>query len=315
MRDKLLRLLRDDGFISGEQLAKNLVVSRTAVWKQINTLRGLGYEIESVKNKGYRLISRPDTPISEEVTVGLDTKVVGRELYYFKTISSTNLFAKQLIKEGVKEGAVVVADIQVSGRGRKKRMWFSPEGGLWFSLILFPAIPPHRGMMLTMAASVSVVHAIREITGLSPEIKWPNDILIKGRKVCGVLTELDAEMDRINYSIVGIGVNVNNKLDEGLYGKATTLLEEFGSQVSRVKLLRSILKSFDENYMRLVEGDYGFIRDKWVSLSNIVGREIRVSDDNKTIPGVVSGIDEDGCLVLKTDTGIQRIWSGDVEYL
>lgn len=315
MRDKLLCLLGDDGFVSGERLANDLRVSRTAVWKQIESLRKLGYEIESVKNKGYRLVSRPDVPIPEEIISGLDTQIVGRGVVYFKTLSSTNVYARKLVDDGVAEGTVVVADVQHRGRGRKDRTWFSPEDGLWFSVILSPGIPPQRGMMLTMVASVSVVQAMRDVTGLSPVIKWPNDVLIDGKKVCGVLTELDAEMDRINYSIVGIGVNVNNRLDEGLYEKATTLLEEFGSKVSRVQLLRCILKRFDENYLRLMEGDYGFIRDKWVSMSNIVDRKVLVRDDDKTIQGIVSGVDEDGCLILKTDSGTQRIFSGDVEYL
>ena len=255
--------------------------------------RLLGYKVKSVKN----------------------TKVVGREIVYFKTVSSTNVYARKLVEDGVDEGTVVVADVQMNGRGRKKRTWFSPEGGLWFSVILSPNIPPQHGMMLTMAASVSVVQGIQEVTGLTSEIKWPNDVLINGRKVCGVLTELDAEMNRINYSIVGVGVNVNNKLDEGLYGRATTVSEEFGSQVSRVKLLQSILKNFDENYGKLIDGDYDFIRKIWVSFSNIINRKIQVKDDNKTIQGVVTGVDEDGCLILKTNEGVSRIFSGDVEYL
>jgi BirA family biotin operon repressor/biotin-[acetyl-CoA-carboxylase] ligase len=192
MRDKLLRLLSHDGFISGEQLAETLGVSRTAIWKQINSLRLLGYEIKSVKNKGYQLLSRPDIPIPAEVMDGLDTKVVGREIVYFKTVSSTNVYARKLVEDGVDEGTVVVADVQVNGRGRKKRTWSSPEGGLWFSIILSPNIPPQRGMMLTMTASTSVVQGIQEVTGLTSEIKWPNDVLLNDRKFCVVLMLLNA---------------------------------------------------------------------------------------------------------------------------
>lgn len=315
MRDKLLHLLSDGYFISGERLAGHLRVSRTAVWKQIAALKNLGYDIESVKNKGYRLISRPDAPIAEEVTYELNTRVIGRELKYFNELPSTNLYAKQLVKSKVLEGTVVVAEVQTKGRGRKERTWFSPEGGLWFSVILFPNIPPQRGMILTMAASISIVQGIREVTGLNPAIKWPNDVLINGRKVCGVLTELDAEMDRINYSVVGIGVNVNNKLNAGLHGKATTLFKENGSRVSRVKLLRSILKNFDENYSKLMDDNYDFIRKSWISFSNIIDRKIRVGDGHISMEGVVTGVDEDGSLILKTEMGIQRVLSGNVEYL
>jgi len=209
VRVEILSLLEDAGFVSGEYIAEHLGVSRVAVWKQIKSLQNIGYEIESVKNKGYRLVSRPDIPIAEEVTLGLNTKVIGKDIYYFKSLSSTNMLAKKLIKDGVEEGAIVVSDIQLNGRGRKKRNWFSPEGGLWFSVVLYPHIPLERGMLLTMASSVAIVQGIKETTGLHPVIKWPNDLLINEKKVCGILTELDAEMDRINYAVIGIGINVN----------------------------------------------------------------------------------------------------------
>lgn len=315
MRVEILKILSDAGFVSGEYIAKHLGVSRTAVWKQIKSLQNMGYEIESIKNKGYRLVSRPDIPIAEEVTLGLDTKVIGKDIYYFKSLPSTNLFAKKLVIDGVKEGAIVVSDIQLNGRGRKSRTWFSPEGGLCFSVVLYPHIPPERSMLLTMASSVAIVQGIKETTGLYPVIKWPNDLLINGKKVCGILTELDAEMDCINYTIIGIGINVNNQLSEDLQEKATSLIQEVGSRVSRVKLLRSILKCFDENYSRLISGDYDFIRDSWFSHANIIGRNIRVHGEKTILKGVVSSVDKSGCLILDTKDGSVRVVSGDVEYL
>jgi BirA family biotin operon repressor/biotin-[acetyl-CoA-carboxylase] ligase len=315
MRDKILHLLKDDEFVSGANIAENLGISRTAVWKQIKSLQRLGYKIESVKNKGYKLLYRPDVPIPEEILGDLNTRIIGRNIAYFKTLSSTNLYARKLVDDGVDEGTIVVADVQHHGRGRKGRLWFSLAEGLWFSIILSPNIPPQQSMILTMVASISVAQAIREVTGLDPVIKWPNDVLINGKKVCGVLTEIDAEMDRIKYSIVGIGVNVNNKLSEGLYGKATTLMQELGFSVSKVELLRCILKHFDENYMILSKGNHGFIRDNWVSMSNIVGKKVLVKEDKNTIQGFVSEVDIDGCLILQTDSGIQRVYTGDIEYL
>ena len=315
MRVEILRLLDETGFVSGEYIAKHLGVSRTAVWKQIKSLQNKGYEIESVRNRGYRLVSRPDVPIEEEVTFRLDTQFIGKDIYYFKSLPSTNMFAKKLVKDCVEEGAVVISDVQLSGRGRKSRNWFSPEGGLWFSIVLYPHIPPERGMLLTMASSVSIVQGIKEATGLNSVIKWPNDILINGRKVCGILTELDAEMDRINYAVVGIGINVNNKLSEDLKLKATSLVQETGSCVSRLKLLRSILKCFDENYGRLLSGDYESVRASWFSHANIVGREILVHGEKTILKGVVSSVDESGCLILGTGNGSVRVVSGDVEYL
>lgn len=316
MRDKILHLLKDNEFVSGAHIAEKLDISRTAVWKQIKSLQRLGYKIESVKNKGYKLLHRPDVPIPEEILSDLNTRVVGRKIVYFKTLSSTNLYARKLVDCGVdEEGTIVVADIQHHGRGRKGRLWFSLAEGLWFSIILYPNIPPQQSMMLTMAASISVAEAIKEVTGLDSVIKWPNDVLISGKKVCGVLTEIDAEMDRIKYSIVGIGVNVNNKLSEGLYGKATTLMEELGFSVSKVQLLKAILKHFDENYMILVKGNYDSILDKWVSMSNIVGKKIIIQEDKKTMQGIVSKVDIDGSLILQTNTGAHRIYTGDIEYL
>ncbi|EMR73557.1 birA, biotin-(acetyl-CoA-carboxylase) ligase [Thermoplasmatales archaeon SCGC AB-539-N05] len=315
MRERLLSLLSDGVFVSGEMLAEYLGVSRTAVWRQINSLRGLGYGIDSVKNKGYRLVSRPDIPFPEEILSGLDTGVIGRRLYYFKTLSSTNLFARKLVDNGVEEGAVVVADVQTHGRGRLGRQWFSPDGGLWFSIILYLNIPPHKSMMLTMAASVSVVQGIKKVSGLDSRIKWPNDVLIRGRKICGILTEINAEVDRLNFAIVGIGLNVNNRVGEDLCGKATTLRRECGMKVSRVKILKSILECFDENYGKLVEGDYDFIRKNWMFFSDVINKKVRVMDENTSKRGVVRGIDDDGCLVLETDDGVFRIVSGDMEYL
>jgi len=315
VRVEILSLLEDAGFVSGEYIAEHLGVSRVAVWKQIKSLQNIGYEIESVKNKGYRLVSRPDIPIAEEVTLGLNTKVIGKDIYYFKSLSSTNMLAKKLIKDGVEEGAIVVSDIQLNGRGRKKRNWFSPEGGLWFSVVLYPHIPLERGMLLTMASSVAIVQGIKETTGLHPVIKWPNDLLINEKKVCGILTELDAEMDRINYAVIGIGINVNNQLSEDLNGKATSLIHETGSKFSRVKLFRTILKCIDENYNKLKTGDYDSIMDSWFSHANIIGRNIRVHDEKTILEGVVSSVDKSGCLILDAKGGSVRVVSGDVEYL
>jgi BirA family biotin operon repressor/biotin-[acetyl-CoA-carboxylase] ligase len=315
MKDKLLHLLDHNGFISGPQLAQQLNVSRTAIWKQINTLKKIGYEIESVKNKGYRLRSRPDIPIAAEVTLGLNTKVIGSEIYYSKKIPSTNLFAKQLTKETVKEGTVVVADMQTTGRGRKDRTWFSPEGGLYFSVILFPDIPPQQGMLVTMAASIAVAQGIKKVTNLDSEIKWPNDLLIDGRKVCGILTEFDGEIDRINYTVVGIGINVNNPLNETLQETAIALIEKLRGPVSRVMLLRSILQCLDENYEMLKAGDYEAIRTMWLSKANIVGRMVQIQGEKELIRGVVSGVDRDGSLIVKTQQRDLRVICGDVNYL
>ena len=204
MNDKLIGMLKKDKFVSGELLAEKLGISRTAIWKQIRSLKEVGYEIESVKNRGYRIVSKPDIPLPQEIKSGLETKIIGKEIIYFKTVDSTNSYLKNLIKEGINEGAVVVADVQEKGRGRKNRGWSSPSGGLWFSIFLKPEIPPQNAMIITMTASVSIAEAVKQTTGLKPVIKWPNDLLLNGKKTCGILTELDAEMDKINLSLIHI---------------------------------------------------------------------------------------------------------------
>lgn len=261
------------------------------------------------------MISRPDNPFTKEVISGLGTKIIGRDLYYFETIDSTNFFAKKLARENNKDGAVVVADAQSSGRGRKNRTWSSPKGGLWFSIVLYPNIPPEHTMIVTMMASIAIAEAIRDITGLIPIIKWPNDLLINEKKVCGILTELDAEMDRINYTVVGIGVNVNNKIDKELQDIAISLKQVKGSNISRVKLLRSILRYLDFHYTQLLSKDYETIRKSWFSFAKIIGRKIEIRDEDKVTTGIVSNVDDSGCLILKTNLGKVRIVSGDVKYL
>lgn len=269
----------------------------------------------SNKNKTKIISSESNNSFSEKIKQNLDTKVIGQEIFYFKTIPSTNDYARFLINKGVEDGAIVLADVQISGRGRKSRVWSSPEGGLWFSIILYPSFSPKYAMLLTMAASISVVKAVREITYLKPVIKWPNDILIDGKKVCGVLTELETKEDKIGYSIIGIGINVNNKLNKELHGQATTLKEKYGSKISKGDLFSCILEQFDSNYIRLMDNDFSYIREKWLSMSKIAGREVIIRDDDKTIQGVVSGVDDNGQLILKSEDGIKYISTGDLEYI
>ena len=315
MRARILSLLEGEDLVSGEEIADRLGVSRTAVWKQIRSLQKLGYGVDSERNKGYRLISRPDTPIPEEILPGLGTDVVGIDLRFFPRTPSTNLIAKGMLGEDPTEGTVIAADIQTDGRGRLRRRWSSPQGGLWFSIILFPGIPPERGMILTMASSVAVYRAVKETCNIETVIKWPNDLLVNGKKVCGILTELDAEMDRINSAVIGIGVNVNNELEEDLREIATSLKMETGSDVSRVPLLRSILIHLDDLYGSVRTGDHDKIREEWFEHSNIIGRRIEVTGPRGTIDGTVSDVDGSGCLILDTGGGSTRIVAGDIRYL
>lgn len=261
------------------------------------------------------MIKCHQTSFTNKVYSGLDTNIIGKKLLHLKTIDSTNLFIKNMDKKLIQEGIVVVADVQSKGRGRKDRTWTSPKGGLWFSILLFPKIHPKQGMLITMIGSIAVTQGIIELTDLNPEIKWPNDVLLNKQKVCGILTEIEAHKDKINYSIVGIGINVNNILEKELHKSATTLKEVFGSKVSREELLTSILNNFDKNYKKLNSKNYDYIRKLWLSYSNIIGKKIKVEDEKNTYYGIVSDIDEYGHLFLKTNSGQVKIISGDVTYL
>jgi BirA family biotin operon repressor/biotin-[acetyl-CoA-carboxylase] ligase len=221
--------------------------------------------------------------LSEEVLFGLNTSIVGKNIYYFKSLKSTNLYAKDLIQNNVDNGTIVVSDIQTKGRGRKNRYWFSPEGGLWFSVILYPNIPIEYAMLITMTSSVSIAKAINELTGLSPIIKWPNDLMINGRKIGGILTELDAEMDRINHCIVGIGINVNNKIEKELHKKADSIYNIYKTKISRVELLRLIIKYFDKYYLKLLSNDYDYIRRLWFSNTDIIGKNVRLIGEDSQV--------------------------------
>lgn len=315
MNKKIIELLKKNEFISGEILAKKLGISRTAVWKQINKLKEVGYEIKSVKNRGYKLISKPDILIPEEIKAGLKTKIIGKKIIYLKKTDSTNSYCKNLVKKNIEEGTIVVTDIQEKGKGRKNRKWSSPDGGIWFSAILYPKIPPQNAMILTMAASISIVEAIKKSTDLNPIIKWPNDVLINGKKICGILTELDAEIDEINYAIVGIGINVNNNLEKDLQNFATSLKIESNQNISRVNLFKNILKSLDENYNYIKSSNYKKIRDLWFLNAKIVGKKVKIDREKDTIIGVVSDLDESGCLIIKTKKGFKKIVTGDVTFI
>ena len=315
IKAKLLRLLSDGAFISSETIANDLNITQDVISKKIKSLQKQGYKIEYVKNKGYSLISNPDILIPEEITTGLDTDIIGKDVFYFKSISSTNIYAKQIADKGIKEGVVIVADIQTHGRGRKNRAWLSPFGGLWFSVVLRPKIHPERGMFVTMVASIAIVQAIKEITGLKPVIKWPNDILINGKKICGILTEIDFKKNTINYAIVGIGINVNNEINDEIKKIASSISIENGSVISRTKFLKYILKYFDVNYKKLIIDDFKTIKKLWSSYAKIIGKAVEIKDNGTTVSGIISDIDENGYLILRNKNNIHRIFNGEIIYL
>jgi BirA family biotin operon repressor/biotin-[acetyl-CoA-carboxylase] ligase len=319
LKFKVLNFLKDKGeFVSGEALASALGVSRTAVWKSIGHLRGLGYVIDASPRRGYCFVSSPDLLIPCEVQRGLKTATFGREIVYHDKVESTNDIAKYLALKGAPEGTIVIAEKQTTGRGRMGRRWFSPEGGLWFSLILRPGLVPGEVPLLALMLGVGVAKALMA-RGLECTLKWPNDILIKEKKVCGILTEIDAEMDRVNYVIAGIGINVNNEIKDfpsEYKGSSTTVKKEINREISRVKLLRRILEELEEAYFALEKkGGQALLQD-WRQLSSTLGRKVKVVTRRRTIEGTALDVAEDGALLIQLGNGrLEKLLSGDCLHL
>jgi BirA family biotin operon repressor/biotin-[acetyl-CoA-carboxylase] ligase len=316
----ILRLFREagSGFVSGELISRELKISRTAVWKHITGLRTAGYVIEAVPSRGYHLLSSPDILSLEEVRDKLVTTLIGRQLVCMPETGSTNADAFRLADAGAEEGTTIIADAQSGGKGRRGRVWSSPPGvNLYCSVVLRPAIMPHEAPQLTFLSAVAVARAIEATSSLKPEIKWPNDVLIGGRKVAGLLNEMSAETDGINFVILGMGVNLNMtqaQLPEDLRTPATSLLLEQGRPVNRAQFAARLLGELDRLYSDFLHQGFGPVRDEWQQRCNANGCEVVVSEgDTEMARGMFHGIDGDGALLVRSLDGlVERIISGDV---
>jgi BirA family biotin operon repressor/biotin-[acetyl-CoA-carboxylase] ligase len=299
-------------------MSLKLHVSRAAVWARIEDLRSLGYDIEASPHRGYRLLSVPDLLHADDLISRLGkTNVVGRDIRVFQDTTSTNDVIEKLARDGVKEGAVVFAESQTRGRGRLGRKWMSPaKRGLWFSVLLRPDLRPQETTRLTVASATALRRAIESQTGLRPEIKWPNDILIHGKKVAGILTELSGELDHVNYIILGIGVDVNlSQVDfpAELRKSATSLKIELGKPVSRPELAVAILRELDHDYARIASGQFAALANEWEEHGTTIGHEVVIRTGVRQIRGRAESLGEDGELLLRTEHGhLERIIGGDV---
>ena len=316
---KILSALRanPDG-VSGADLAGQLGVSRAAIWGHIEQLRQLGYEIEAGPHFGYRLVGVPDVLHADDLLARLGKrKVIGRDIRVFEQTTSTNDVIEKLARDGVKEGAVVFAESHTKGRGRLGRKWISPgRKGLWFSVLLRPDLRPQETTQLTVASVTALRRAIQSETGLHPEIKWPNDIVIGGKKVAGILTELSAELDRVRHVILGIGVDVNlvaGEFPPELRKLATSLKIESGRAISRAELATAILRELDADYARICGGGFAEVADEWQEHCKTIGRQVTIQIGERRIRGRAESLDDDGALLLRTDHGrLERITGGDV---
>jgi len=320
MKNKILEELKANGGkpVSGEEMSRRLGISRTAVWKHIQKLRSEGYNVESQTNSGYRLSGSPDRLTQEELEPLLNTSFVGRHIVHLEKVDSTNSYGKKIAEGSFAEGTVVFAEEQSSGRGRLGRYWVSPKGkGIWMSILLKPEVRPSDAPKLTVVAAQAVVNALESSCGLSVQIKWPNDIVSGGRKLCGILTEMSAEEDEIKYVIVGIGINANltaEDLGEELLNTATSVNIEKGSRISRKGLSASVLEEFERLYTEFVkDGSIVSFLDDYKRRSAVLGKEIRVVGKRDEIIGTAVDISEEGQLLVRLDDGtLREVLSGEV---
>ncbi len=317
---EILSALRraEDGSVSGAELSQRLGISRAAVWARIEDLRKLGYEIEASPHQGYRLLHVPDVLHGDDLLSRLpETPVIGRDIRVFEKTTSTNDVMEKLALDGVPEGVVVFAECQTRGRGRLGRHWNSPaRKGLWFSVLLRPKVRPDAATQLTIAAAIALARAIRSQTGLRPEIKWPNDILLRGKKAAGILTEMSAELDTVKFLILGIGVDVNLATAEfppELRKIATSLRIESGAMVDRAALATAILRELDRDYARICAGKFEEVADEWEAQCQTLGRHVAIRVGERDVRGRAESLDSDGALLVRTQHGhLERIIGGDV---
>ena len=336
MKSEIINLLRQRGtYVSGQELCERFGVSRTAVWKAVEQLKKDGYQIEAVKNRGYLLKEDAARVFGRtEIESRLKTDWVGQTFHYYDAIDSTNIQAKRLAEEGAPNGTLVVADQQSAGRGRRGRGWNSPAGtNLYFTLLLRPEIKPEKASMLTLVMALAVASAIgaslashgaeapkkvasHGATVPTVGIKWPNDIVVDGRKACGILTELSlsVEQGNIDYLVIGVGINVaKQEFPEELQGHAIAL-EEIFPQVSRSELLNAILTAFEEAYGHFIEtGDLSALKEAYNALLVNLGRQVRVLDPKGEYDGIARGIRDTGELIVELPTGeLRDVYAGEV---
>ena len=317
MKGEILKLLKEtDGYVSGQELCRRFGVSRTAVWKVINQLKEEGYEIEAVRNRGYALKGAGDVLSEAELLSCLKTEWAGGRTVYFDATDSTNIQARRLAEAHAPHGTLVVSDRQDGGKGRRGRSWASPSGvGIWMSLILRPKIDPSLASMLTLVAALAVREGIREETGLSPLIKWPNDLVLNGKKICGILTEMSTELMEIQYVITGIGINVNQReFPPEIRDTATSLSLEAGRSFRRSSLIAAILKAFEKDYAAFLKtGDLSLLLEEYNACLVNRGKEVCILDPSGEYRAVAEGIDESGSLLVTLPDGTRReIISGEV---
>jgi len=309
----------DSEYLSGEDLSDVLKISRVAVWKHIKKIQSLGYKIESKQKLGYRLINNTEKLLPWEITHNLKTKLIGKRVYYFEEIDSTQNFAQQIALGKKEDGTIVIAEKQTAGRGRLERKWTSPQGGIWFSLIIHPKFDVSTSTLVPIAGAVALAKSIKSILNIDVSVKWPNDITLHGKKVAGMLVDASFQANNIDYLVLGIGINFDidsKKLEKRLskspnfYGVDS--LRKKGDTIPPKSLLKEFLVQFEKILASLHKGEKSKIVKEWMKRAEKLGKKITINTSNGKISGISKGIDNDGALKLKTSKGIMKIFVGDV---
>lgn len=320
MENKILNKLKNSTeYISGETLSLELNVSRSAIWKHIKTLKNKGYVIDGISNKGYKLISSPNTLFPSEIDPLLKTKEIAKTIQYYFELPSTNKTAKQLAdNNNANNGTLIIAEKQTLGKGRFDRKWTSPSSGIWMSLILKPNIPPSEASKITQIAAASVYKALLNF-GINVSIKWPNDIFINGKKLCGILTEMKCDIDRIHYLVLGIGLNVNlnaEEITDELKDIATSLKLEFNKTFSKSLILSEILNNFEPLYEKFIlENNICEVLNICRQNSNLLNQKAKLITYYKEEIVTCIGINDNGELIVKDADGYEKtVTSGEISF-
>ncbi|MCD6162670.1 MAG: biotin--[acetyl-CoA-carboxylase] ligase [candidate division Zixibacteria bacterium] len=305
-------------FTSSREISEALSITRHIVYDSISFLRNCGYTIEASRNLGYKLLKSPDSILPVEIAAGLSCQINACRIFSYKSVDSTNITAHNLAKCGMPEGTLIIADSQKKGRGRMGRKWHSPSGkGLYFSLILRPKLPPDKIAGLSLATGLALTRAINIITGFQMQMKWPNDILYKKKKLAGILVELVAELDKVEYMIVGIGINVNHTKRDfplSLQLKSTSLKMISRNAVSRVALLQEVLVQFESLYKMFCLHGFRYLRSELIKHSAVIGKRVALKTGKQKITGRAVGFDDMGGLIVKSKKGLRSYSAGDVSF-
>ena len=315
-RVALILLTAGGGFVSGQEIGERLGISRPAVAKHVRTLAELGYGVESKPRSGHRILARPDRLLAPEIADGLGADFLGRSIHHFERVHSTQLIARRLGDTGSPEGTIVVAEEQTAGRGRMGRDYFSPPGGIWCSIILRPQLAPTSLQPIALAAGLAVARAIHQVCGIRPTLKWPNDVLVRDRKVCGVLIEMSTEHDLVHYLVIGIGINANidaRTFPRGVRPTATSLQAETGVRVSRRDLLQRMLEALEGLYIDVCHANPNRVLTMWKEWPNVLSRRVHIVSLQREFEGIAEDVASDGALLVRLDQGSKvRVVSGDV---